>query len=163
MCLRNNPHLTGQHRTQLLQSVALSVGSGKSHLARELGKVLGVTPVHLDGLYYDENWKPRDKQQFADLQRELVAARRWVIDGELRLQLADPPGGRRHRDLPGPARLDLPAGNRAAAAAAPGRPASAIGVYERITWNFIRYITGYRTKMAPRVRQLFADHAGDPR
>jgi len=41
--------------------------SGKSHLARELGTVLGVTPVHLDGLHYDENWKPRDKEQFADL------------------------------------------------------------------------------------------------
>ena len=25
-------------------------GSGKSHLARSLGNVLGITPVHLDGL-----------------------------------------------------------------------------------------------------------------
>jgi len=37
-------------------------GSGKSHLARELARMLGVAPVHLDGLYYDGNWNPRDKE-----------------------------------------------------------------------------------------------------
>jgi hypothetical protein len=35
-------------------------GSGKSRLARELGGMLGITPVHLDGLYYDRAWKPLD-------------------------------------------------------------------------------------------------------
>ena len=30
---RGNPHLTWQHRTQLLQSVAFSPGTGKTHLA----------------------------------------------------------------------------------------------------------------------------------
>jgi adenylate kinase family enzyme len=136
-------------------------GSGKSHLARELGKVLGVTPVHLDGLYYDENWQPQDKEQFAGLQRELVAAPRWVIDGNYasslptRLEAADTV-----------IFLDLPAWTCLRGIAQRrlrhrGGQHAAIGVYDRITLNFIRYITGYRRQMAPRVRQLIADHAGD--
>jgi hypothetical protein len=38
---------------------------------------------------------------------------------------------------------------------------NAVGVYNRITWNFIRYIAGYRKQMAPRVRELIVGHAGD--
>jgi adenylate kinase family enzyme len=136
-------------------------GSGKSHLARLLGVTLGITPVHLDGLYYDAAWQPLDKDEFADLQRELVTAPRWIIDGNyasslpIRLQAADTVifmdlpswaclwgilrrrlrhGGGQHRDL---------------------------GVYDRITWEFLRYVSGYRRTMAPRVQTLIADHAGN--
>jgi hypothetical protein len=70
-------------------------GSGKSHLARVLGGMLGVMPVHLDGVCYDRDWKPLHKEQFAALQRDLVIAPQWIIDGNyasslpIRLEAAD--------------------------------------------------------------------------
>ena len=136
-------------------------GSGKSRLARALGDTLGITPVHLDGLYYDQDWKPLDKEQFAALQRDLVTAPRWIIDGNyassllIRLQAADTV-----------IFLDLPAWACLWAIIQRwlrhgGGQHNAVGVYNRITWNFIRYIVGYRKQMAPRVRQLIVGHARD--
>jgi adenylate kinase family enzyme len=136
-------------------------GSGKSRLARSLGAALGIEPVHLDGLYYDTDWKPLDKEKFADLQRGLVAAPRWIIDGNyasslpIRLQAADTVI---FLDLPGQACLWGIIQRRLRHG---GGQHQAIGVYDRITWNFIRYILGYRRTMAPRVRALIAEHAGD--
>jgi adenylate kinase family enzyme len=136
-------------------------GSGKSRLARALGDTLGITPVHLDSLYYNQDWEPLDKEQFAVMQRDLVTAPRWIIDGNyasslpIRLQAADTV-----------IFLDLPAwaclwGIIQRRLRHGGGQHDAIGVYDRITWNFIRYIAGYRKQMAPRVRQLIAGHAGD--
>jgi IstB-like ATP binding protein len=39
MRLRDNPHIARQDRTQLLQSVAFTVGVGKTHLAMALGHI----------------------------------------------------------------------------------------------------------------------------
>jgi adenylate kinase family enzyme len=114
----------------------------------------------LDGLYYDQDWKPLDKEQFVVLQRELVSAPGWIIDGNyasslpIRLQAADTVI---FLDLPGWACLWGIAQRRLRHGGGQHR---AIGVYDRITWNFIRYILGYRKKMAPRVRALITSHAG---
>ena len=136
-------------------------GSGKSHLARELGARLGITPVHLDARYYDQDWKPLDQEEFAGLQRDLVAAPRWIIDGNyastlpIRLQAADTVI---FLDLSGWACL---LGILQRQARHGGGQHQANGEYNRITWNFVRYIIGYRKTMAPRVRSLIAEHAGD--
>jgi adenylate kinase family enzyme len=136
-------------------------GSGKSHLARSLGSMLGISPVHLDGLYYDADWKPLGKEKFAGLQRDLVTEPRWIIDGNyasslpIRLQAADTVI---FLDLPGWACLWGILQRRLRHR---GGQHQAIGVYDRITWDFVRYIISYRKKMAPRVRALIAGHAGD--
>jgi adenylate kinase family enzyme len=136
-------------------------GSGKSHLSRSLGTLLGITPVHLDGLYYDQDWKPLDKEQFAALQRDRVTAPRWIIDGNyasslpIRLHAADTVI---FLDLPGWKCLWGIAQRRLRHR---GGQHKDIGVYDRITWKFVRYVFGYRRQMAPRVRKLIADHAGN--
>jgi adenylate kinase family enzyme len=134
-------------------------GSGKSHLARTLGTRLAITPVHLDALYYDKNWNPLDQETFAALQRDLVAASRWIIDGNyvstlpIRLEAADTVI---FLDLPGWTCLWGILQRRLRHG---GGQHQATGVYDRITGNFIRYILGYRRQMAPRVRKLITDHA----
>ncbi len=134
-------------------------GSGKSRLSRSLGTVLGITPVHLDGMYYNQDWKPLEKDQFAARQRDLVTAPRWIIDGNyasslpIRLQAADTVI---FLDLPGWTCLWGIAQRRLRHR---GGQHKDLGVYDRITWKFVRYILGYRRHMAPRVRQLNADHA----
>ena len=134
-------------------------GSGKSHLARELGAALGIPVAHLDALYYDHQWHPLTNDRFAELQRELAAQTQWVADGNyastlpIRLAAADtvifldPTAwaclwGILQR------RLRHGAGQHAT-----------IGVYDRITWSFIRYILGYRRSMRPRVQRLLDQHA----
>jgi adenylate kinase family enzyme len=136
-------------------------GSGKSHVARALGAALGITPVHLDTLYYDQDWNPLPKDEFAALQHDMVSQPRWIIDGNyasslpIRLRAADTV-----------IFLDLSARSCLAGIAQRrlrhgGGQHDAIGVYDRITPNFVRYIIGYRRQMAPRVRHLIAEHAGD--
>jgi adenylate kinase family enzyme len=134
-------------------------GSGKSHLASVLAARLGITPVHLDALYYDAEWKPLGQETFAAVQRELVAAPRWIIDGNyastlpIRLEAADMVI---FLDLPSRACLWGIFQRRLRHG---GGQHPTIGVYDRITWGFIRYVVGYRRKMAPRIRALMADHA----
>jgi adenylate kinase family enzyme len=134
-------------------------GSGKSHLARELGASLGITPVHPDTVCYDKDWNPLPKDQFTVLQRDLVSAPRWVIDGNyaaslpIRLAAADTV-----------IFLDLPArtclwGIMQRRLRDGGGQHQTIGVYNRITSGFVRYILGYRRSMAPRVHALIAGHA----
>lgn len=137
-------------------------GSGKTLLANRLGVLLDLPVVHLDGAYYDTDWRPKPREGFAALQDELAAQPRWIMDGNyssslhIRLARADTVV---FLDLPAYAclrgilsrRLRYHGGQHAD------------GVYDRITWSFVRYICGYRRTMRPRVMRLIADHGSHAR
>ena len=56
-------------------------GSGKSTTAVALGAGLGLPVVHLDQLYWTDDWQPVAPERFAQLHSDAVAADAWVIDG----------------------------------------------------------------------------------
>lgn len=136
-------------------------GSGKTVLARRLGEILDIPVVHLDALFYDENWQPCSTAEFIARQEAVVKTESWLMDGNyvstlpIRLTAADAVifldfsaarclwgvFQRRWRFRSGQLRNE--------------------GVFVRITWPFIKYVIGYRRHMAPRVHAAIAAHA-DP-
>jgi adenylate kinase family enzyme len=136
-------------------------GSGKTYVARRLAERLNLPLTHLDGVYYDADWNPLPQDDFADRQRELVARPRWLIEGNyastlpIRRALADTV-----------IFLDLPAITCLAGIVQRrwryrGGQHASDGVYDRITWSFVRYIWGYRKTMRPKVRKLISEHGAD--
>jgi adenylate kinase family enzyme len=126
-------------------------GSGKSYVARELGRLLNAPVIHLDAVYYDGRWNPLPMEEFEARQREFVAAPRWVIDGNynstlhVRLAAADTV-----------IFLDLPTRTCLwgiiARRLRHGRGQKQNGVYNRINLDFLFYVVRYRRAMRPRVR-----------
>lgn len=138
-------------------------GSGKTHLANQLAALLNLPLTHLDGFYYDADWNPLPQEEFVAIQRNLVAGERWLIEGNyagtlpIRLAVADTV-----------IFLDLPAitcltGIVQRRWRYRGGQHAQHGVYDRITWNFVRYIWGYRRTMRPRVRQLLDEYGNHVR
>jgi adenylate kinase family enzyme len=135
-------------------------GSGKTHLANQLATALDLPLTHLDAIYYDADWKPLAAEEFAVIQEELVVASRWLIEGNyasslpIRLARADTVI---FLDLPA---LTCLAGILQRRLRYRGGQRAQDGVYDRITWNFVRYIWRYRATMRPRVRALLDQYGG---
>lgn len=55
--------------------------SGKTTLARQLSRVLGVTHVELDGIHWMPGWQLRPVDEVRKMVGEAAAAERWVMDG----------------------------------------------------------------------------------
>ena len=56
-------------------------GAGKSTMARRLGELTGLPVVHLDKLYWRENWTPLPNEEFDALQQAELRKNRWIMDG----------------------------------------------------------------------------------
>ena len=138
-------------------------GSGKSYVARELGRLLDLPVIHMDAVYFDDQWNPLPMERFEAAQREFVAAPRWVVDGnynstlQVRLEAADTVV---FMDLP--TRVCL--WGILSRQLHHGRGQNdQNGVYNRITGDVLRYVLGYRRKMRPKVLAKIDRHASGAR
>ncbi|MFL6143210.1 MAG: DNA topology modulation protein FlaR [Labedaea sp.] len=124
-------------------------GFGKTYLANRMAALLDIPPTHLDSLYYDTDWNPLPNECFTAIQRNLVARRRWLIDGNyastlpIRLAAADTVI---FLDLPAITCLTSILRRRLRYR---GGQHTKDGVYDRLTWNFARYVWNHRTTMCP--------------
>jgi len=62
-------------------------GTGKSTLAKNLGKELNLPIYHIDGIHHLENWEIRDKKERDKIILEKVEKEKWIIDGTYRSTL----------------------------------------------------------------------------
>jgi adenylate kinase family enzyme len=58
------------------------VGAGKSSLAAELGRRLGVRVLHLDTLFWKPGWVPTPLDEWEAVQRRELAATAWIADAQ---------------------------------------------------------------------------------
>jgi len=58
-----------------------SGGAGKSRLARELGKALGLPVIHLDAHYWKPGWVETPRREWDKTVAELLRRDAWVMDG----------------------------------------------------------------------------------
>lgn len=56
-------------------------GSGKSTLSTKLSNILHINVVHLDKLYWKENWRSVDDKEFDKLLLKELHKKSWIIDG----------------------------------------------------------------------------------
>jgi hypothetical protein len=125
-------------------------------MARQLGQVLKLPVIHLDGLYYDQTWDVRPEVQFLALQQDATRGQGWVIDGNhlrsmpLRLAAADTV-----------IFLDVSAvaclwGIACRRWRFRGGQHPAEGVYDRITPGYVRYVVGFNRRSRPPILALLA-------
>ena len=58
-------------------------GAGKSALAARLGVLTGLPVIELDKHFWSSDLTPLPMDQWKALQRNLISAERWILDGDL--------------------------------------------------------------------------------
>jgi adenylate kinase family enzyme len=58
-------------------------GSGKSTFAAQLGTASGLPVVELDAYFWGPQLEAKTPAEWSSLQRKLVSADRWILDGDL--------------------------------------------------------------------------------
>jgi adenylate kinase family enzyme len=65
------------------------VGAGKSRLAGDLGRLLGIRVLHLDTLFWKPGWVATPPDEFEAMQRRELASDEWIVDAQFDDMLRD--------------------------------------------------------------------------
>jgi len=134
-----------------------SGGAGKTSLAMDLGKKLGIPVHHLDAIFWRPGWKPMERREFEAAQHDLIGAPAWVIDGnyggtmELRLAAADTII---FMDLP---RVTCLLGALKRRIQQRSRPDKVVENRERLTLEYLLWIWNYRSTRMPGILKRLED------
>ena len=117
-------------------------GSGKSRLARKLGQKLDLPVIHLDQLWWTENWQNVTVEEFDSRLAMALNMDRWIIDGNysrtmgVRLSQCDTVI---YLDFSRWACL-LGMCQRLLSSRGKTRPDMSAGCPERFSWEFVKWI-----------------------
>jgi len=121
-------------------------GSGKSTLAAKLAELLNLPLISLDRHYWKSGWVPTPPEEWRKQVMELVAADKWIIDGNY-----DSSSDIRFPRAEAIIFLDFPtsiclwrAMRRMICSYGKVRPEMAEGCPEKINWLFIKWILNFR-------------------
>ncbi len=142
-----------------------SGGAGKSTFARMLGGLLNLPVIHLDAHYWQPGWVEPPKDEWLETVEGLIARDAWVMDGNysgtlaVRLAACDTVI---FLDLPRPVCL-WRVTKRSLMYRRARRPDMAEGCPEMLTWEFVRWVWGYKKRSRPKVVRRLEEHARNKR
>ena len=58
-------------------------GSGKTTFSKQLEEKTGLPLVHLDSLYWKENWESVSREEFDELLEQELIKPKWILDGNM--------------------------------------------------------------------------------
>jgi len=121
-------------------------GAGKSTMARAMGEKTGLPVVHLDQIFWRENWQSISKEEFDRLLQLELEKPRWIIDGDYGRTL---PHRLKYCDTA--IFLDYPRWQcvlgvikRIITTYGHSRPDMAPGCKERLDWEFLTWVWNWR-------------------
>ena len=137
-------------------------GAGKSTLARAMGERTCLPVVHLDQIFWRENWQSIPREEFDQLLQVELEKPRWIIDGDygrtlpLRLKYCDTAI---FLDYP---RWQCVAGvlKRIISSHGRTRPDMAQGCKERFDWEFLTWVWNWRKNKRQGILEAFAQAEG---
>ena len=128
-----------------------SSGSGKSTFARRLGEKLGLEVIHLDSHFWLPNWTNEADEEWDLKLKELLERDSWVMDGNYpsslpqRLEYADTVVFLDY----GRIKCLWRCVGRYLKHRGRNRPELAPGCYEKIDWDFFKWIWNYPRNVRP--------------